>query len=185
MKKTILVLALCATASAGIGAAVAQARLSLAGNWSQSSSGKELVLVSKIKLQPNVGVGMGTSLGGSVGYGSMTRTAIVTEPTPLNVTRSMKLRIAADGSFTWSISKRHAEGANCTRTTQQEKRGRVTQSGSKMVFAIDGGTESFSKSCGGKGSTALPASTERYDVTSSGNKMSLSSGPNRWTFVRG
>jgi hypothetical protein len=52
------------------------AQPSLAGRWVQSSSGQELVLRPKIKLTPNAAVGYGTNLGGSVGYGSATTTAL-------------------------------------------------------------------------------------------------------------
>lgn len=155
----------------------------MAGNWSQSSSGKELVLVPKIKLQPNVGVGYGTNLGGSVGMGSATRTTIVTEPTMLDVTRSMTLSIAANGAFEWSITKRYSED-KCLKTTRQVKRGTATMRSGKMSFAVSGGTESFEKSCGGSGSAAIAPSTEVYDVTVQGGQMRLSGGSTNWTFRR-
>ncbi|HVJ01222.1 MAG TPA: hypothetical protein VM662_03515 [Sphingomonas sp.] len=157
----------------------------LVGQWSQASQGKELVLVSRIKLQPNVGVGAGTSLGGSVGYGSMTRTAIVTEPVPMNVARSMTLVIAQDGRFDWTITRRHAEDGGCTRTTTQKKQGSVRVEAGQLLFAISGGTESWRSSCGKQGSGAIATATERYALTLQAQKLQLASGPSRWSFSRG
>lgn len=162
----------------------AQSGAAPAGTWTQSSSGKELVLAPKFKLQPNVGVGYGTNLGGSVGYGSMTRTTIVTEPTIMNVTRSMTLIIAADGQFKWTIVKRHADGDNCTRTTTQVKQGSVSAGGGKMVFAIRGGSERWQSSCGKQGSGAIAPSREEYSMSAQGRLMHLASGPVRWAFSR-
>jgi hypothetical protein len=161
------------------------AQTGIAGRWTQSSSGKELVLAPKVKLQPNVGTSYGTSLGGSVGYRSMTRTTIVTEPTPMDVNRSMTLAIAADGAFKWTITKRHAEGASCTRTTSQVKQGRASLTGGKMVFAVSGGTESFGKSCGGRGSSAIAPARESYVAVMAGNQLRLSSDGQNWAFTRG
>lgn len=156
----------------------------IAGQWSQSSQGKELVLVPRIKLQPNVGVGTGTSLGGTAGYGSMTRTAIVTEPVPMDVNRSMTMAIGQDGRFDWTIIRRHAEDSGCTRTTTQDKRGTVRLEGGALVFAIAGGTESWRSSCGKQGSGAIAAASERYAMTLQGGVLHLASGPSRWTFRR-
>ena len=156
----------------------------IAGQWSQSSQGKELVLVSRIKLQPNVGVGPGTSLGGTTGYGSMTRTAIVTEPVPMDVARSMTLAIGRDGRFDWTITRRHAEDGRCTRTTIQTKRGSARVESGQLVFAIAGGTESWRSSCGKQGSGAIAAASERYTMTLQGGTLHLAGGPSRWTFAR-
>lgn len=156
----------------------------IAGQWSQSSQGKEIVLVPRIKLQPNVGVGAGTSLGGTTGYGSMTRTAIVTEPVPMDVTRSMTMAIGQDGRFDWTITRRHAEDGGCTRTTTQEKRGTVRLEGGALVFAIAGGTESWRSYCGKQGSGVIATASERYAMTVQGGALHLASGPSRWTFRR-
>ncbi len=158
--------------------------LTIAGTWSQSSSGQELVLVPKIKLQPNVGIGYGTSLGGTTGFGSPTRTAIVTEPTLMDVERSMTLSVVADGRFNWTIIKRHAADGGCTRTTTQDKTGRVRLSGGQLVFAISGGTERWRSSCGGSGGAALAAIDEAYAVSVQGRSLRLESGPTRWSFTR-
>ncbi|WP_222926905.1 hypothetical protein [Sphingomonas gilva] len=166
-------------------AAQAQTTPGLAGRWTQASSGKELVLAPRIKLQPNVGVGYGTNLGGSVGYGSMTRTTIVTEPTMMDVARSMTLAIEADGRFKWTIVKRHAERDDCVRTSTEVKEGKVQALAGKMVFAVSGGTERWSSSCGRSGSAAIAAARESYDVTVQGGVLRLASGPSRWTFSRG
>lgn len=156
-----------------------------AGRWIQTSSGKELVLAPRIKLQPNVGASYGTNLGGTVGYGSMTRTTIVTEPVTMDVARSMTLAIEADGRFKWTIVKRHAEREDCTITTTQVKQGRVAQGGGKASFAVEGGTESFASSCGRRGTSQLGKSTERYDMQLAGGRFVLTRGPSRWTFTRG
>ena len=158
---------------------------SAAGVWTQSSSGKELVLVPRIKLQPNVGVSYGTSLGGTAGYGSPTRTTIVTEPVSMQVTRSMALEIGKDGRFTWKIARRHAEKDGCSMTTTQVKHGRVSQEGGKAIFAVENGTESFESSCGRQGGSKLAQTSEQYDVQLGGGRMVLQSGATRWTFLRG
>jgi hypothetical protein len=182
-----------AFAAAGIAAMIGATAVTasqggaLAGRWTQSSKGSELVLVPKFKLQPNYGVTPGTSLGGTVGYGSMTRTTIVTDPVPLVVNRSMTLDIAADGRFDWSIVKQHAEtpGGKCIKTTRTERRGRATRDGSRIHFKIEGGLERWEKSCGGSGSAALGASTEVYSVTLGGAQLRLVNGPTIWNFRRG
>ena len=156
----------------------------LAGSWSQHSAGQELVLVPKIKLQPNVGVTTGTSLGGSAGYGSMTRTTVVTEPTILDVERDMSLEIAEDGAFSWTTITSHAEGADCTRTTRREKTGRVRADGATLIFSVAGGTESFEKSCGGSGSGAIAPATESYSVSLDDGRMQLGDGTATWVFSR-
>lgn len=182
-----------ALAAAGIAAMVGSTAVpasqggTLAGRWTQSSNGSELVLVPKFKLQPNYGVTPGTSLGGTVGYGSMTRTTIVTDPVPLAVNRSMTLNIAADGRFDWSTVKRHAEtpGGKCIKTTRTERRGRATRDGSRISFKIEGGMERWEKSCGGSGSAALGPSIEVYSVTLGGARLRLVDGPTVWNFARG
>lgn len=156
----------------------------IAGQWAQASQGKEIVLVPRIKLQPNVGVGTGTSLGGTTGYGSMTRTAIVTEPVPMDVTRSMTMAIGQDGRFDWTITRRHAEDGGCMRTTTQEKRGTVRLEGGALVFVTTGGTGNWRSSCGKQGSGAIAAMSERYAMTVQGGALHLVSGPSRWTFRR-
>lgn len=184
--KTLYILAVAASAAAVMPALNAQtAPAGIAGRWTQTSSGKELVLAPRIKLVPNVGVTAGTNLGGTVGYGSMTRTTIVTEPTMMAVARSMTLAVEADGRFKWTIAKRHAENDSCTSTTTQVKQGRVTQAGSALTFAIEGGTESFASTCGKRGNSQLGRSTERYDLQLSGGRMTLAGGASRWTFSRG
>ncbi len=156
----------------------------IAGRWTQSSNGKELVLVPRIKLVPNVGVTAGTSLGGTVGYGSMTRTTIVTEPVMMNVVRSMTLNVAADGRFEWTITRRHAEKQSCTITTTHEKHGRAGRTGTKLSFAISGGVERFTTSCGRSGETKLGASIEVYTVQKLSKGFALSGGTSRWEFTR-
>ncbi|MGB3845241.1 MAG: hypothetical protein WA940_05175 [Sphingopyxis sp.] len=185
MKKSSILL-LAAVAAAAIPALYAQsAPAGAIGRWTQASSGKELVLVPRIKLQPNVGVSQGTNLGGTVGYGSMTRTTIVTEPVMMEVARSMTLAVETDGRFQWTIVRRHAEQADCTITTTQVKQGRVAQGGGQAVFLVEGGTESFVTSCGRRGSAAIAKSTERYGMQLAGGRFVLTSGPSRWTFARG
>lgn len=165
----------------------AQAQSSVAGQWSQSSDGSELVLVPKFKLQPNVGVTWGTNLGGSVGYGSMTRTTIVTDPVPLRVARRMRLNITGDGRFTWTTIKSHPEtpGGSCIKATRTERLGQASLAGGRIRFAIQGGTESWEKSCGGSGSSAIAAGVETYTLTLSPGEMRLSDGPSVWKFRRG
>jgi len=184
--KAMTILALAAAAAAAIPVLHAQtAPAGIAGRWTQTSSGKELVLTPRIKLVPNVGVTAGTNLGGTVGYGSMTRTTIVTEPTMIAVARSMTLAIEADGRFKWTVARRHAENDSCTMTTTQVKQGRVAQAGTTLTFAIEGGTDSFASSCGKRGNSPLGKSTERYSLQQSGGRMTLAGGASRWTFNRG
>jgi len=184
--KTLYILAVAASAAAVIPVLHAQtAPAGISGRWIQTSSGKELVLAPRIKLVPNVGVTPGTNLGGTVGYGSMTRTTIVTEPTMMQVARSMTLAIAADGQFKWTVVKRHAENEACTITKTQVKQGRVSQAGAKLTFAVEGGTDSFASSCGKRGNSQLGKSTEHYTLQQSGGRMVLAGGASRWTFSRG
>lgn len=164
--------------------ACAQTPAPLTGVWTQESSGKELVLIPKIKLQPNVGVSYGTSLGGSVGYGSMTRTVVATEPTLMDVSRAMSLELNSNGTFNWIVVRKHREDESCTRTTTLEKHGTYRSDAGKLTFSVHGGTEDWKTSCGGSGSGALNASTENYAVTITGKAMMLSGGPDRWTFMR-
>jgi hypothetical protein len=158
----------------------------IAGQWSQASDGSELVLVPKFKLQPNVGVTWGTNLGGSVGYGSMTRTTIVTDPVPLRVNRKMLLNIQPDGRFDWVTIKAHAEtpGAQCIKMTRTQRFGRVTRAGGQLRFAIEGGKESWEKSCGGSGEAAVAPATETYTATVAPAQLRLTGGPSGWTFKR-
>lgn len=167
--------------------AASMAQPALSGRWSQASNGSELVLVSRIKLEPNVGVPSGTSLGGSVGYGSPTRTVIATEPVPMQVKRTMSLTVAPDGSFKWLIEKAHAETQNgtCIKTTRIEKHGQVVLRGGKAAFSIQRGTESWEKSCGGAGSAAVKPSTETYDAVVAPAQLRLLGGATAWTFKRG
>lgn len=187
MKKIAVLLLISAAASVAAPPALhaQSAPAGVAGRWTQASSGKELVLAPRVKLQPNVGPSYGTNLGGTVGYGSMTRTTIVTEPVMMDVARSMTLAIEADGRFKWTIIKRHGEREYCKVTTTQVKQGRVEQSGGKMNFAVGGGTESFVSSCGRRGTSQLGKSTEHYDMQLAGNRIVLSGGSSRWTFTRG
>ena len=156
----------------------------IAGQWAQSSSGKELVLQSRIKLQPSASVGFGTSLGGSAGFGSMTKTTVVTEAVPGHVDRKMDLRLSPDGSFIWTTVKTEPVDSSCTRTVRQEKRGKAKLASGSLVFDISGGSESFEKSCGGTGRTALSASREAYKLTMDKGRMVLADGASRWTFSR-
>lgn len=185
MRTAFTLLTAAATAAAVPALHAQSAPAGAAGRWSQTSSGKELVLAPRIKLQPNVGPSYGTNLGGTTGYGSMTRTTIVTEPVMMDVARSMTLAIEADGRFKWTIVKRHAEKEKCTITTTQVKQGRVVQNGGKASFAVEGGTESFATSCGRRGTSQLGQSTETYDMQLVGGRFVLSSGSSRWTFSRG
>lgn len=154
------------------------------GRWTQESNGKELVLVPRIKLQPNVGITYGTSLGGTAGYGSPTRTTIVTEPVLMDVDRTMTLAIEADGRFEWTIVKRHTEKADCTVTTTQVKRGKLLQGSGALTFEIEGGTEDFTSSCGRQGNSELAKTSERYDIQRGSGRIVLRSGPVQWTFRR-
>lgn len=183
MMRNILLLltaSACLTTSSAWSAALGD----LTGRWTQSSSGQELVLQSKIKLQPNTSGGFGTSLGGSTGFGSMTKTTIVTEAVPAHVDRRMDLKLAADGGFTWTIVRTEPVDKTCTRTVRQEKHGKAKLASGSLVFDITGGTESFEKSCGGTGQTALPTSREAYKLTLETGRMTLADGASKWTFVR-
>lgn len=176
-----LVLGVAAIAAAGAGGAT------LHGSWTQASNGVEVVLAPKFKLQPNYGLSTGTNLGGSVGAYSATRTTIVTEPMPMPVKRTMALSIGADGRFTWTTEKSHAEtpGGSCIKTTRTERVGTVAQSGGGLTFDIAGGTESWRKSCGGAGSAPVAASREAYQVSIQGSSLRLADGPHVWLFKRG
>lgn len=154
------------------------------GRWTQTSDGKELVLTPRVKLQPNAGYTYGTDLGGTAGYGSPTRTTIVTEPVLMEVARSMQLAITPGGQFEWTIVKRHAEKDDCIMTTTQTKRGKVVRGSGVLTFEVDGGTEAFSSSCGRQGTSQLGNSSERYDVQTSSNRLILSGGSGKWTFTR-
>ncbi|MGF7146767.1 hypothetical protein FHS96_000376 [Sphingomonas zeicaulis] len=183
MKSTLILLSALATNAA----AVAAPPPAIAGRWTQSSNGSELVIVPRVKLQPSGGMITGTDLGGSTGYGSPTRTTIVTEPVPLQVQRTSTLSIDGGGGFVWATSKRHVEtpGGKCIKTTHTEKRGQVTRTGNQMRFRVDGGNERWEKSCGGSGQAAVKPGSESYTVTFEGNRMKLAGGPATLVFVRG
>ncbi|MDT8758776.1 hypothetical protein MZO42_08700 [Sphingomonas psychrotolerans] len=158
----------------------------IAGQWSQASDGMELVLAPKFKLQPNVGVTWGTNLGGSVGYGSMTRTTIVTDPVPLRVNRKMRLKIEPNGRFDWVMVKAHPEtpGGQCIKITRTQRVGQVTRLGNQLRFAIEGGKENWEKTCGGSGEAPVQPATENYAITLNASEMRLTGGPSVWTFKR-
>ncbi len=177
-------LAACLSVAAVASPAAAQVQASLTGRWVQSSSGQEFVLKPRIKLTPYAAPGYGTNLGGSVGYGSATTTVVATEATPLHVERDMALTIAPDGKFTWTVNKRETETASCVRTVKQERHGRASASGSELVLAVSGGRETSSRSCGGTGASAMPATTLRYRMLLAGGELVLTSGPDRWRFRR-
>lgn len=184
MKQVLTLAAFVAAASISAVAANAGGA-ALSGRWTQASSGREIVLLPKIKLQPNVGISHGTSLGGSVGYGSMTRTIVATEPTPMQVTRTMVLSIDEGGRFTWDIVKEHPESLDgeCTKTTRTRRSGQVVLQGDKARFVIEAGTESWEKSCGGSGTAEIAPSEESYDAVLAPGQLTLTSGPMRWLFT--
>ena len=167
-----------------VAAAYAATYSDLTGHWTQSSSGQELVLQSKIKLQPNVSGGFGTSLGGTAGFGSMTKTTIVTEAVPGHVERKMDLKLSADGAFTWTTVKTEPVDATCRRTVRLEKHGKAKQVGGSLIFDVVGGEESFEKSCGGTGRTTLPRGRESYTLSLAGGRMTLADGASKWVFTR-
>jgi hypothetical protein len=161
-----------------------EAQSGIAGRWVQSSSGQELVLRPKIKLTPYAAPGYGTNLGGSVGYGSATTTVLATEAAPMQVERKMTLEIAADGAFNWTVDKREAESASCVRTVSQERHGRAHLSGTELVLSVTRGRETYSRSCGGRGGSEMPAVTERYRMQLAAGELILTSGSTRWRFRR-
>lgn len=180
--------AIAAVAVAGLASmAAAQGAAGLAGAWVQRSTGTELVLTPKIKLQPAIATtGFGVNLGGSVGYGSATNTTIVNEFQPTTVTRAMRLQVAADGGFRWTIEKTLPDGKTCTKTVRTEKQGRVTQAGGKASFAVSGGQERWSSTCGKSGQAAVAAATETYDLARTAAGLTLK-GPGgvNWVFRKG
>ena len=158
-----------------------------AGVWTQSSTTTELVLGSSIKQIASAAVtpGYGTDLGGTFGAGSATNSVIVTESKPVPVNRRMNLNVAPDGTYRWTITKSMPEGG-CTKTIKQEKVGRILTQGSQITFATNSGTESWSSSCGGGGSSKIGKSHETYDYRRNGNMLTVSgSGGVRWDFRRG
>jgi hypothetical protein len=163
--------------------AVAAAPTLPTGTWRQASDGTEIVLDSTIKLTPSGNWG-GTSLGGSVGYGSMTTTRVVVEPTPKRVTRSMALTIGVDGDFDWMITRRFADAKGCMRTVRQHKVGRASMAGGAVVFAVQRGEEE-GQGCGSDATKAIAAGVERYALSHAAGSMTLS-GPGgvRWQFHR-
>ncbi|WP_342250346.1 hypothetical protein [Sphingomonas sp. OTU376] len=183
MKKyTLLASTIALISSAGF----AMQPSNIAGQWSQASDGTELVLAPKFKLQPNVGVTWGTNLGGSVGYGSMTRTTIVTDPVPMHVNRKMRLKIEPDGRFDWVMVKAHPEtpGGQCIKITRIQRVGLATRTGNQIRFAIEGGKENWEKTCGGSGEAAVRPTTETYTLTLNAAEMRLTGGPSAWIFKR-
>jgi hypothetical protein len=102
----------------------------------------------------------------------------------MKVDREMTLTIAADGAFTWTVTKRETESAACVRTVTQQRSGRATARGGELVLAINGVRERFSKSCGGQGESVMTAMTERYAMQLNGKEMLLTSGATRWRFSR-
>lgn len=151
------------------------------GTWRQASDGTEIMLESKIKLTPSGNWG-GTSLGGSAGYGSMTTTRIVVEPTPRRVARSMALTIGGDGGFDWTITRRFPDAKGCMRTVRQLKAGRASLTGGALVFAVQRGEEK-TDGCGSDAAKAIAAGVERYSLSHAAGTMTLSgTGGVRWQF---
>lgn len=178
MKKAILLIA-AATATAT--AACAAGGAGITGRWVQSSTKTELVLKSKIKLTPSYTPGMGTSLGGTVGYGSPTTTVVVTEPTPVSVTRDMELEVQPNGQFQWSIIRKWMEG-QCARTLHQVKRGIVTLSADTLKFSTIGGTEISRDSCGKDARTEIEPLREDFRLTKSAGTLKLTGPTTEWLF---
>ncbi|MGK6325336.1 hypothetical protein ACMGDM_19895 [Sphingomonas sp. DT-51] len=184
--KNIIIVATFVVAAANSAVAANGQDATISGRWTQASNGREIVVLPKIKLQPNVGISYGTSLGGSVGYGSMTRTIVVTEPTTMQVRRSMTLSIDDAGRFTWDIVKEHPEsiGKSCIKISRIRRSGRVVLEGGTARFAIEGGTEKWDKSCGGSGTAEIAPSDESFDAVLEAGQLILASGPTRWLFSR-
>jgi hypothetical protein len=117
----------------------------------------------------------------------MTRTIVASEPTPMEVRRTMGLSIDEAGRFTWDIVKEHAESPEdeCTKTTRTRRSGQVVLEGGTARFVIEGGMESWDKSCGGSGTAVIAPSEEGYDAVLAPGQLILASGPMRWLFRPG
>lgn len=174
-------LAVVATSLAFAGIATGQSA-DLTGSWRHSGSQTELVVQPQIRLQPYVVPGYGTSLGGSVGYGSATNTTIVTEAAPVRVTRNMSLEIRSGGGATWRIEKRQPAGRGCEQTISQVKTGRIALAGARLTFRVSEGTETVRSTCAAASSRAIPASVEEYQAERRGRSLALTSGGSTWVF---
>lgn len=184
--KNLLLPSLAVVAASVAFAGMAQGQAAdLAGVWTHSGTQTELVVQPRVRLQPYATPGYGTSYGGSAGYGSMTTTNVMTEPTPVQVRRTMTLTIPVNGAAVWRIEKRQSSGPNCTQTIRQVKNGRVATRGDQLTFQITDGTERTESTCAAATSRTLPPGTETYGLTRRGNSLSLTSGGSTWTFSRG
>lgn len=114
--------------------AVAEGGPRLAGVWRAVSETQTLELRSRIRLSPTTSPYNGTSLGGSVGYGSATTTNIATEPVPVTTRRSVELAIAADGAFRLTDTRISDPQARCPTQEVEERRGRASANGSTIVL---------------------------------------------------
>ena len=176
-------LAVVATSLAFAGMASGQSA-DLAGTWRHSGTQTELVVQPRIRLQPTLSPNYGTSLGGSVGYGSMTSTTIVTEAAPVRVSRDMSLEIRSGGGATWRIEKRQP-GQGCEQTITQVKTGRITVAGTRLTFRMSEGSESVRSACAPTANREIPAAVEDYQVERRGRALALSSGGTTWVFNPG
>lgn len=157
----------------------------LAGVWSHRGAQTELVMQPRIRLQPYASPSYGTNYGGSVGYGSVTTTNVVTEAAPVRVSRVMTLTIQASGAAEWRIERRQPAGADCTQTIRQTKTGRVTTGSGQMTFHLQGGSERTESTCGAPSERVIAAGTETYSMRRDARALSLTSGGATWTFNRG
>lgn len=170
--------------AAGVASAQPGASESLSGRWVHQGAQQELVLQPVIKLQPYVVPGYGTSMGGSVGYGSATSTNIVTEARQTRVERQMTLTMSGEGTFEWRATRRQPEGENCTRTVTELKRGTVQAVGTRLVFHVQGGNEEVGSSCGARSEAAITPREEVYQMDRTNGRLRLTSGGVSWTFNR-
>ena len=184
--KTIFLpsLAVVVTSVAFAGLAHGQAD-DLVGVWTHRGTQTELVVQPRIRLQPYASPGYGASYGGSVGYGSVTTTNVVTEAMPVQVSRSMTLTIQTGGTAVWRIERRQPSGSNCIQTVRQTKSGRISTRGGEMTFHIEGGSERTESTCAASGERAIAAGSETYRIRREGRSLSLTSGGATWTFSRG
>lgn len=184
--KHVIPLSSLATVVVAVGVACAQpgASDSIAGRWVHQGTQQELVLQPVIKLQPYVVPGYGTSMGGSVGYGSATSTNIVTEARPARVERQMTLTIGADGDFEWRAVRRQPEGESCIRTVSEYKRGSVRADGARLIFRVGGGSEQIASSCGARSENEIAPREETYQIDRSNGRLRLTSGGASWMFSR-
>lgn len=152
-----------------------------AGTWYQASDGTEIVLESKVRLTPSGNWG-GTSLGGSAGYGSMTTTRVVVEPTSMRVARNMSLTIGGDGRFTWTTTRRFADPKGCMRSVRQSRNGTASMSDASITFTIQDGEER-SEGCGSDARKPVVPGVERYSAVMAETTMTLTgTGGVRWQF---